>query len=153
MTFTPYMSFAGQCADAFAFYGEVFGGTVAMHRFSEIPPGDGMPTLPQDQQNWVMHAQLTAPDGTFLMGADMPPQFGERDADGNPQPEARADSVAVWRDGPDAAKALFDKLAAGGKVTMPFGATFFSAGFGMCRDRFGTAWMVSSEDPATPPPN
>jgi PhnB protein len=26
---------------------------------------------------------------------------------------------------------------------MPFGETFFSPGYGICVDRFGTPWMVS----------
>ena len=42
-----------------------------------------------------------------------------------------------------AAQALFDRLADGGTVTMPYGPTFFAGGFGMCTDRFGTSWMVS----------
>ena len=40
------------------------------------------------------------------------------------------------------AKGLFDALAGGGQVTMPFGKTFYSDGFGMLVDRFGTPWMV-----------
>ena len=38
---------------------------------------------------------------------------------------------------------VFDALAAGGQVTMPFAATFWSPGFGMVTDRFGTPWMVN----------
>ena len=34
-------------------------------------------------------------------------------------------------------------LAEGGTVTMPFGKTFFSKGFGMCVDQFGIPWMVN----------
>ena len=52
-------------------------------------------------------------------------------------------SVAVSRPDEGAARALFDRLAEGGTATMPFGPTFFAKGFGMCRDRFGTHWMVS----------
>ena len=38
--------------------------------------------------------------------------------------------------------AAFDALAAGGKVGMPLGRTFFSPCFGMVTDRFGLGWMV-----------
>ena len=38
---------------------------------------------------------------------------------------------------------VFDALAVGGQVTMPFAATFWSPGFGMVTDRFGTPWMVN----------
>jgi PhnB protein len=27
---------------------------------------------------------------------------------------------------------------------MPFGPTFWTSGFGMCIDRFGTPWMVNA---------
>jgi PhnB protein len=40
-------------------------------------------------------------------------------------------------------KRLFDAFADGGKVAMPFAQTFWSAGFGMVTDRFGTPWMVN----------
>ncbi|MFD1794831.1 VOC family protein [Paracoccus aurantiacus] len=142
MNFTPYLSFQGQAADAFTFYGKVFGGTPVLNRFSDIPAGGDMPPLPEEQRNWVMHAQLTLDDGAILMGADMPPQFGGQKQAGV--------SVAVWRADAEGAKALFEQLAEGGEVTMPFSETFFSKGFGMCRDRFGTAWMVSTGDPAVP---
>lgn len=140
MSFTPYLSFQGEAADAFAFYGELFGATPALSHFSEIPPGGDMPPLPEEQQNWVMHAQLVLDDGAMLMGADMPPQMGGQKQAGV--------AVAIWRNDADDARSLFDKLAEGGAVTMPFSKTFFSDGFGMCQDRFGTSWMVMTGDPA-----
>ncbi|WP_374637303.1 hypothetical protein, partial [Paracoccus sp. (in: a-proteobacteria)] len=102
--------------------------------FSEAPPGPDMPELPPEQQNWLMHALIDTPDGT-LMGADMPPQFG-----GVPQAGV---SISVTRDDDAAGRSLFERLAQGGTVSMPYGPTFFAKGFGMCTDRFGTSWMVS----------
>lgn len=140
MSFTPYLSFNGDCAEAFAFYGQIFGANPTLHRFSDIPPGEGMPPLPDEQKNFIMHAQIVTPEGAMLMGADMPPQFGGQKQQGV--------SISVWRADAADAQALFDKLAEGGEVTMPFAETFFAKGFGMCRDRFGTAWMVTTGDPA-----
>lgn len=37
---------------------------------------------------------------------------------------------------------LFDALAEGGTVMMPYEETFFSPAFGMVTDRFGTSWMI-----------
>ncbi len=81
-----------------------------------------------------MHAQIVTPDGV-LMGADMPPQYG-----GVPQAGV---SISVTRADDASARQLFDTLADGGTVIMPYGPTFFAKGFGMCADRFGTSWMVS----------
>ena len=38
---------------------------------------------------------------------------------------------------------IFDALSEGGQVGMPFDKTFWSPGFGMVTDRFGTPWMVN----------
>jgi PhnB protein len=46
------------------------------------------------------------------------------------------------------AKRVFEALADGGQVTAPIGETFFSPMFGMCVDRFGTPWMISTDAPA-----
>ena len=40
------------------------------------------------------------------------------------------------------AERIFKALADGAKINMPFGKTFWSDGFGMLVDRFGTPWMV-----------
>jgi len=40
---------------------------------------------------------------------------------------------------------VFNALAEGGKVTMPFQKTFWSSGFGSTVDRFGIPWMVNCE--------
>ena len=133
MHFTPYLSFAGQCAEAMRFYGEIFGATPQMLTFASVPPGGDMPPLPDEMQDWIMHADLRLPNGAQLMGADMPPQFG-----GKPQAGV---SIAVTLPA-DTAEAVFLRLAEGGTVRMPFGTAFFSTGFGMCKDRFGTSWMV-----------
>lgn len=42
------------------------------------------------------------------------------------------------------ASGWFDRLAEGGAVIQPFGPTFFSPGFGMVKDRFGTHWIIST---------
>ena len=136
MPFIPYLNFAGRCAEAFAFYGEVFGGTPEVMLFRDAPR-EGMPPIPPEREGWAIHAQLACADGV-LMGSDAPPEFGGKPMQGV--------SVSVSRRDPAEAQALFARLAEGGTVTMPFGETFFSPGFGMCVDRFGTSWMISVEE-------
>jgi PhnB protein len=38
---------------------------------------------------------------------------------------------------------MYGALSEGGQATMPFQETFWSPGFGMLTDRFGTPWMVN----------
>lgn len=128
----PYIHFQGQCAEALAFYADVFGGTnLQMMKYSEGPGASG---------EWagsdrVMHGQLTIGDGTF-MASDYPPGV-----DGSPQ-----SGFSVMQAVPDAATAhkVFARLCDGGKVIDPITETFFSPAFGMVQDRFGTHWIISA---------
>jgi len=43
------------------------------------------------------------------------------------------------------AQRIFDKLAAGGKVTMAMAPSFWAKTFGMLVDKFGTPWIVNGE--------
>ena len=133
MSTIPYLHFQGQCAEALAFYAQALGGTdLALMRYR-----DG-PDAPEawKSSDRVMHGQVTLGAGT-LMASDFPP-----DHEGDPQ---KAVSVMQTLPTPEASRAAFDRLSEGGAVIQPFGPTFFSPGFGMVKDRFGTHWIISSE--------
>ena len=40
-------------------------------------------------------------------------------------------------------RGYFDKLADGGRVTVPLAKAAWGDVFGMCTDRFGTDWLVN----------
>ena len=128
----PYLHFQGQCAEALAFYAAVFGGT----NLQTMRYGDG-PAAPPDwkDSNRIMHGQVTIGDGT-LMASDFPPG-----TTGDPQK-----GFSVMQTAPDVpiAKAIFGQLADGGTIIDDFKPTFFSPGFGMVRDKFGTHWIISA---------
>lgn len=133
----PYIHFQGHCAEALAFYADVFGADdLSMMRYADVPDLDD--TLRDPTR--VIHGQLTLPDGV-LMASDYPPG-----AQGQPQ---SAVSIMTVADTVPEAKRVFNALSAGGSVVQDFGSTFFSRGFGMLTDRYGTNWMISvtPEDP------
>lgn len=133
MAINAYVFFSGGvCAEAFARYGEVFGGEVTLMRMSEVPAEEQMPGADPDS---VMHASLTF-SGGLLMGSDDPT------GDGGPK-----SGMALTYTAPDAATAerVFTELSADGEVTMALEPTFWSPLFGMCTDRFGVPWMVDVE--------
>ena len=43
------------------------------------------------------------------------------------------------------AEAIFNALAQGGRVQMPFEETFWAKKFGMVTDRFGIPWVINGE--------
>lgn len=133
MTFTPYLFFSGDCADAFARYHEIFGGKLEVMTHGDLPP-DAEP-MPGAEPHHVMHAAITLDSGAVLYGSDDPT------GDGGPKVGL---AVTYTVTDPDEGRRLFDQLSEGGEVQMPFESTFFSAGFGSCVDRFGVSWMVDT---------
>ena len=131
--FTTYLNFNGNCAEAFRFYERCFGGQIAfMQTFGESPMKD---SVPPDQYGHVMHVTLKVGDDT-LMGSDAPGDRYEK-----PQGMCVSIHPKTFADG----ERIFNELSAGGQVEMPFQKTFWAAGFGMTRDRFGIPWMVNCE--------
>lgn len=50
-----YLTFDGNCEEAFSFYKSVFGGDFSLRRFSEMPPQEGMPPMSEAMGRKVMH--------------------------------------------------------------------------------------------------
>jgi PhnB protein len=134
MAFHPYLTFGGNCREAFTRYREIFGGELVLLPMSEMPSDQ---PAPPDQADLIMHAALTF-EGHLLMASD--------DPTGNFQ---GVQGMHVNYTVPDVAEAerVFEALADGGEVTMPIAETFWSPMFGMCIDRFGTPWMVDAGAP------
>ncbi|HWL41496.1 MAG TPA: VOC family protein [Ilumatobacter sp.] len=132
MSFNPYLFFTDNCAEAFEFYGSVFGIEPQIMRNSDVPPGEeGMDGAGPDV---VMHASIEL-NGSYLMGSDDPT------GDGGPKAGFSVSYTAT-----DAANAhqIFDGLADGGQVGMPVSETFWSPAFGMLTDKYGVSWMIDT---------
>ena len=129
----PYVFFPGTCEEAIAFYGRAIGSKMEMvMRYSESrdPPPPGM--VPPGFESKVMHASIHVGDSVVMMSDDCTGQSG-----------FKGFALSLAPPDPTAAAKAFDLLAAGGKVTMPLGPTFWSPAFGMLVDRFGVSWMVN----------
>ena len=129
MTFNPYIYFDGEAEAALRFYHEVFGASdLTLMPYHEAPEGEGLP-----KSDRIMYGHIMLGDAC-LMASDVMPGM-----EAGPQ-----QAVSINHSVPDfeTGKALFDKLLEGGAVTMPFEPVFFSKGFGMVKDKFGTHWMI-----------
>jgi PhnB protein len=130
---TPYLNFAGTAAAAIDRYVSVFGAKVhGIQRYGEVP---GM-TAAAEHEQLVMHCELRI-DGLPLFLCDGPP--GRQITSGD-NAHVSLSFVDV-----EEMKAKFHALAAGGKVTMALGDTFWGAHFGMLTDQFGVRWMFSCD--------
>jgi PhnB protein len=127
-----YLSFDGQCVEAMTFYAEVLGGKLdALITYGDMPGDQPCPASHADR---IMHASLTHSDFA-LMAGDTPPGVVFEGIKGV--------MMTLTYDSAAEARRVFDKLAAGGTVTMPLAETFWAETFGMVTDRFGIAWGVN----------
>lgn len=140
-TINPYLTFAGNCEEAFNFYKSVFGGKFTyVGRFKEMPPMEGMPPMPENELEKIMHISLPISKETVLMGSDSSDAFGHSNIIGNNF------SVSITAASKADADKLYNGLVNGGQATMPMSATFWGSYFGMLVDKYGIQWMVSFDE-------
>lgn len=138
-----YLTFNGNCEEAFNFYKSVFGGEFSyIGRFGDMPSGEEGKQMSEDDKNKIMHVTLPISQETVLMGSDTGGEYASQFIQGNNI------SLSINTDSKEEADRLFNGLSEGGNVTMPLAETFWGAYFGMCTDKFGINWMVNYDDPA-----
>jgi PhnB protein len=132
MQLDTYLFFNGGCADALALYQAAFGAQIhTLIRFRDTP--DSANVAPEWQDK-VMHA-LFSVGNTAIMVSDG--QFGQ------PRRDYSGFTLSIAADDAESGGRIFGALAEGGEVITPWQATFFTAGFGMLKDRFGVPWLIN----------
>ena len=139
-TVNVYLTFTGNCEEAFNFYKSVFGGDFTyVGRFKDMPPVDGKSAPAKDAEK-IMHISLPVSKETTLMGSDTSEGFG------GPVTVGNNFSISINTDSKANADNYFKKLSAGGQTVMPMSDTFWGSYFGMFTDKFGINWMVSFDE-------
>jgi PhnB protein len=133
MKMNPYLSFKGQCEEAFRAYEKSLGGRVGeLFRYGGSPmAGD----VPGDWSDKIMHGSITIGD-QLLMGGDVAPERYEA---------PRGFSLSLQMTSVADAERIFQDLATGGTLVVPLAKTFWAERFGMVVDRFGVPWLVNCE--------
>ncbi|HEX5561567.1 MAG TPA: VOC family protein [Nocardioidaceae bacterium] len=125
----PYLSFRDNARAAMEFYQSVFGGELTVSTFAELGGAQD-----PSEADLVMHAQLSTEHLT-LMGSDTPSRME--------LPERSSISVSLSGDDDATLRGYWDRLCEDGTVSMPLEKAPWGDSFGMCTDRFGTAWLVN----------
>lgn len=133
MTLSPYVFFHGTCRDAMQFYAGIFGTEPMLMDATGLPEAF---QAPEDRRDWIMHGSLEINGGT-LLAADL--IFNDKIL-------MQGAAISVLYPTAAEAKIIFDKLSDGAEITMAWTATFWSAGFGTLTDKFGTCWMVGTDE-------
>ena len=126
----PYLGFRDNAREAMDFYQSVFGGELTRSTFGEFHASED-----PSEQDKVMHSMLTTDGGLALMAADTP----------NSMEYTAGSNYSIALSGEDDAelRGYWDKLSAGGTVTVPLEKAPWGDTFGMCVDKFGVSWMVN----------
>lgn len=133
MKLNPYLTFNGDCREAFRFYEKTLGGAIEMMMTFGDAPAEYQ--TPPGETGRILHARLSAGD-LVLMGSDAPPGLFS---------PSQGMMVALQVDSAGESERIFSAFSEGGSVQMPLQQTFWAERFGMTVDRFGTPWMVSCE--------
>ncbi len=133
---TPYLYFNGTCQKAIEFYCEVFEGEIL---FSQ-KYSDGPLDVPDADADKVMHATIQVAGGR-IMASDYSSaaDFSKKSEESNVRLNIGWESVATMT-------SAYEKLSAGGKITMPLEKQFWGDHFGMFTDKFGIQWMFTGRD-------
>ena len=132
MQFTPHLCFGGTCAEAFQTYQGLLGGKLeTLLTYGESPMASG---VPKEWHDKILHATLKF-DAQELTGVDLLPADYER-------PQGFFVTISI--SGEDEARRVFDGLAHGGEIRVPFERTFWSPGFGVVIDQFDIPWEVNA---------
>lgn len=133
----PYLAFDGTCAEAMRYYADVLGLGAKLEMMvsgADSPMADQMPP---EHAKRILHARISFSDGSLLYAGDTPVQMAYDGIKG----------VTITMNYPTVAEAqrVFDTLAEGGTVSMPFEPMFWARKAGMLVDRFGTPWAINGE--------
>ncbi len=118
----PYLSFKDNARAAMEFYKTVFGGKLAISTFKDFHASQD-----PSEDDQVMHSMLEADNGITFMASDTPHRM-------------------EYKAGTNFSMSLsgyFEKLAAGGIITMPLEKAAWGDTFGMLTDKFGVSWLVN----------
>lgn len=139
-TVNTYLTFNGNCEEAFLFYKSVFGGEFAhIGKFKDMPKDPKFPVSETDKEK-IMHISFPISKETILMGSDTGGEWAANYIKGNNF------SISINTNNKVEADRLFNDLSQEGQVIMPMNKTFWDSYFGMFTDKFGIQWMVSFDD-------
>ena len=134
VTVNPYLNFNGTTEAAFNFYRAVFGGDfITLQRFKDTAEADRIQEADRDK---IMHVALMIGKGTVLMGTDALESMG------HPLTVGNNFFLSISAESEQEAENYFEKLSAGGKISIPLKKTFWGAYFGIFTDKFGIQWMI-----------
>jgi PhnB protein len=126
----PYLSFKDNAREAMEFYQTVFGGKLTISTFKEFHASQD-----PSEDELIMHAMLEADNGITFMASDTPNRMEYRAGTNY--------SMSLSGDNEVELRGYYEKLSAGGTISMPLEKAIWGDTFGMFTDKFGVPWLVN----------
>lgn len=133
----PYLNFDGNAREAFEFYGAALGVIPTFATFGEF----GAVEAGDPNAEKIMHGSLEVSDLIKLYVSDVIEGMGEYSRGTNVTLSLMGDDETLLR-------SAYEKLSAGGSITMPLEKQMWGDVYGSFTDRFGIVWQVNISDPA-----
>ncbi|NCC09086.1 MAG: VOC family protein [Bacteroidia bacterium] len=139
MKLTSYLFFNGQAEEAAHFYATVLGGQLGeLYRYESMPAESGLPDVPEDCKQHVLHGSVFF-SGGMLSVADTLPGDERRFGDGG--------MLTLYCDSMAQIEEVYAKLSAGAqKISCELGEVYFAKRYAEITDRFGVLWALLYEE-------
>lgn len=133
MRLSPSLFFTTNCEDALAFYERCGLGTATIVlRWGQ----NGMPVRTESMRGKVLIARFEGPGVCFSA------------SDNDDAEPMKGSALMLELDDRETMRTTFERLAEGGKVTVPLGRMYWGTDFGMLVDAFGIQWMFGHDPDA-----
>lgn len=132
----PYLMFGGNCEEALHFYQSIMGGEAVVQSRYDNPHMN----VPDDWRSKVLHARLLL-DGVIVL-------YASDTFSGHPVKQSSGDvSISIVLDDDlERTRRIYEGLAEGGKVGVPFAKQFWGDWHGNLTDRYGMRWNINFEE-------
>lgn len=137
-TLNPYIYFNGNCEEAFNFYKTVFRKEITyIGRYKDVPKTDRKIFEETDEK--IMHITLPISEETVLSGSDNKIAYKELI-------EYNNFSLIIHTDSKVEANRLFNEMSKNGQIKVPMNLAFWGSYYGICIDKFGINWKITTEE-------
>lgn len=137
---TSYLIFNGQAEEAANYYANLLGGKIGdLYRYESMPIEPGMPEVPNDYKQKVLHCCIQFPGGSIGI-ADSRPNDLSSFGNGGHMLTLECDSIEQTEE-------IYAKLCVDAqKIQCKLGETFFAKRYAEVVDRFGILWALMYEE-------
>lgn len=133
----PYLSFEGDCEQAFNWYVEIFGGKILhMAKYGDMPDNPALP-LTDEQKRKVMHAHIILTQSGGISGADALWEVEK----------GSSVSIQALVENEELAKNVFEQLSKDGTIVSKLSSNpppDDNSISGCVKDKFGFTWIISA---------